>query len=277
MTGILVTNKGSKEETCELPQPLEVSSVGKAHNLKNRSGETFNGIHILYPVERSNDGHIKYLMQCHCGKYFITTAKNIVNGNTKSCGCRKIKSVIDRNHSKTENLIGQTIGYLKVLEFSHYENDNSCARNAVYKCLCTNCNSICYRKGYRLNSKQNLSCGCMNSYKELEISQLLDNANIQYQKQYSFEDLISPVSNYKLRFDFAIFKNNQLQCLIEYQGKQHYEEDNPWYSEEGKLRDKAKRDYCKIHNIPLIELDKSSDINACIISIQEGDYHNWIS
>ena len=277
MTGILVTNKGSKEEICELPQPLEVSGAGKAHNFKNRSGETFNGIHILYPVERSNDGHIKYLMKCHCGKYFITTAKNIVNGNTKSCGCRKIKSVIDRNHSKTESLIGQTIGYLKILEFSHYENDTQGARNAIYKCLCTHCGTICYRAGYKINSKINTSCGCINSYKELEISQLLKDNQIEYQQQCTFDDLVSPISNYKLRFDFAIFKNHQLQCVIEYQGKQHYEKDNPWYTQEGQLRDDAKRKYCISHNIPLIELNKDSNIPLCIKRIKEGDYYSGIS
>jgi len=38
--------------------------------------------------------------------------------------------------------------------------------------------------------------------------------NIKYEQEYSFPDLIG--TNKVLRFDFAIFENDTLKCLIEY-------------------------------------------------------------
>jgi hypothetical protein len=50
------------------------------------------------------------------------------------------------------------------------------------------------------------SCGCSSrSIGEENIEKLLKENNITYAREYSFEDL---VSKKRLRFDFAIFKNN---------------------------------------------------------------------
>lgn len=90
---------------------------------------------------------------------------------------------------------------------------------------------------------------------ELKIRDILDENNISYQRQYCFKDL--KVKDY-LRFDFAIFKENKLFCLLEYQGRQHYE---PYHhfddSERFKKRqkyDQIKKDYCTANNIKLIEI-----------------------
>lgn len=58
-----------------------------------------------------------------------------------------------------------------------------------------------------------------------------------------------------MRFDFAIFENNSLKYLIEFQGRQHYEEgefSNAIPLKIRQERDKKKNEYCKNHNIPLI-------------------------
>ena len=59
-----------------------------------------------------------------------------------------------------------------------------------------------------------------------------------------------------LRYDFAIFKNDKLCCLIEYDGEQHYHESN-W--ERSKLfrtqaSDAEKNNYAIINNIPLVRI-----------------------
>ena len=98
------------------------------------------------------------------------------------------------------------------------------------------------------------SCGCLNSKGELKIMQLLTKYNINYLKEYTFDDLVSPLRGRKLRFDFFI--NNQY--LIEYDGRQHFEVAPNWGGEEkfkeNQLNDKVKNEYCKIHNIPLIRI-----------------------
>ena len=64
---------------------------------------------------------------------------------------------------------------------------------------------------------------------------------------------------YFLLFDFAIFdKNNNLLCLIEYQGDIHFKSTGGWNTQESLIerqkRDLIKRQYCKKNNIRLIEI-----------------------
>jgi len=65
------------------------------------------------------------------------------------------------------------------------------------------------------------SCGCLISAGEHRIAYLLDKLGFQYKKEYSFSDLKTN-NGYLMRFDFAIFENMEIKCLIEYQGIGHY-------------------------------------------------------
>ena len=61
-----------------------------------------------------------------------------------------------------------------------------------------------------------------------------------------------------MRFDFAIFEDNKLKCLIEYQGEQHYQSKN-FFDERLSFSkrqeyDEKKRQYCKERGIKLIEI-----------------------
>ncbi len=58
---------------------------------------------------------------------------------------------------------------------------------------------------------------------EIKIEEILRNAGLVFQEEYSFSDLVSS-SGHPLRFDFAVFDDEgNLDFLIEYQGIQHYE------------------------------------------------------
>ena len=85
-----------------------------------------------------------------------------------------------------------------------------------------------------------------------------------FEKEYSFADCLTE-NNHPCRFDFAIFDNNQLQCLIEYDGKQHFEK-SFFDLAKNQYRDKIKNNYCLINNIPLYripytDLDKISNLS----------------
>lgn len=59
-----------------------------------------------------------------------------------------------------------------------------------------------------------------------------------------------------LKFDFAVFDENGIKFLIEYQGKQHYESSD-FFGGEEKFRlqqkyDNMKKEYCKRNNIQLL-------------------------
>lgn len=122
------------------------------------------------------------------------------------------------------------------------------------KCDCGNIKKI--RIG-NLHSKKVFSCGCKHkSHGEYLIDDFLRKNNIYFLSEYSFDDLRGD-GGQKLRFDFAIFKDEEckiLDYLIEFQGRQHYETDpnSKWNSPI--KHDNYKREYCYKNNIKLLEI-----------------------
>lgn len=153
---------------------------------------------------------------------------------------------------KTIDLTGQNFGYLRVI--SREGSDKYGQALWLYQCTCGKRVVV---RGQKLRSGHTKSCGCLQSWMEKEIATYLRNHNIAFKQQYSFTDLVDKLP---LRFDFAIFKNNQLIGLIEYQGEQHYIKENPYWSETLEQHDKAKKEYCFKNNIPFLELTKKINI-----------------
>lgn len=93
---------------------------------------------------------------------------------------------------------------------------------------------------------------------EIKIHEILEMNDINFKEEYEFADLKS--SNHRpLRFDFAIFDDEgNLDFLIEYQGRQHYEPVSKFGGTRGfyqqKFNDNLKRRYCALHGILLIEI-----------------------
>ena len=93
-------------------------------------------------------------------------------------------------------------------------------------------------------------------------------------KEFIFKDLKTPKNGFP-RFDFAIFnKYNQLYCVIEYDGKQHFIYDKNWkmtYEDFKYLQsiDKLKNDYCQKNNIKLLRFNYNTDIEKEILVIQQ--------
>lgn len=127
--------------------------------------------------------------------------------------------------------------------------------------------------------------GCPNcnlSKGEKQIQKILDENKVLYKTQFWFPDCIYETP---LKYDFAIFDNKELYALCEYQGIQHYEpvdfanKGKEWAESLFKLnqtRDNIKRDYCKEHNIKLIEIpywdfNKIGDIMGDLIMDMRGD------
>lgn len=91
---------------------------------------------------------------------------------------------------------------------------------------------------------------------EIKICDILEMSGLSFQEEYSFYDLVSS-SGRPLRFDFAVFDDNgDIDFLIEYQGRQHYEASPKFGGATGlyqqQYNDRQKRDYCKKHNITLV-------------------------
>ncbi len=96
-----------------------------------------------------------------------------------------------------------------------------------------------------------------NTEKKLQF--FLEQKGVNHQHHFRFDDCINPKTKMRLTFDFAIFdKDDNLLCLIEYDGKQHFEP-IAWFGGEDNLlkqkyRDKIKNEYCQKNNIYLIRI-----------------------
>lgn len=149
------------------------------------------------------------------------------------------------------SLVGQKFGKLTVIRENGFITHTSGKRSRIYYCEC-DCGNIVPTAQHQYLAYGDLtSCGCIRSKGEFQIEQLLKEHNIEYVREYSFEDLIDILP---LRFDFAIFKEKQLVALIEFQGEQHFEPANGYYCEDLIRHDEMKKKYCEKHNIKLIEI-----------------------
>lgn len=220
-------------------------------------GKQFGRLTVLDLVKKDDTMSMPgyyWLCKCECGNFSIVNTGPLKYGNTTSCGCKRIENT---SKSNTHNILGQKFGKLTVLEQVKSNNGH-----AMWKCKC-DCGGEKVVSGKNLIRGDTLSCGCLHSKGEHKIIELLTKFNVKYQQEYIFNDLISPRNN-KLRFDFAIFYEEKLSHLIEFQGKQHYYNNFHLTEEEFNYRlklDQMKRDYCKEHNIPLIEIKYNQDFN----------------
>lgn len=93
---------------------------------------------------------------------------------------------------------------------------------------------------------------------EIKIYEILKMNDINFKEEYVIPGLSSP-NGRVLRFDFAVFDDDgNLDFLIEYQGKQHYQAVSKFGGARGlyqqQFNDNQKRRFCAEHGITLIEI-----------------------
>lgn len=95
---------------------------------------------------------------------------------------------------------------------------------------------------------------------EIKIEEILTEAGLNFKEELSFEGLNSSNGRpLRWRFDFAVFDDDgNLDFLIEYQGRQHYEPSSKFGGKKGfyqqQFNDAKKRRFCQLHDIKLIEI-----------------------
>lgn len=196
-----------------------------------------------------------------CGNIFQTSVNAILRKSTdskkpvKQCpACSKKdnnKRFSSIGKQSIEDLTGKVFGNLTVLNITNERRN----REIIWHCVCT-CGNEINVKGIDLKRGHTSSCGCIKSKGESKIIKILINLKINFETQYSFNDCINPQTNQKLYFDFYL---PTYQCLIEYDGQQHYMySNNGWNNKENyelnKQRDQIKNDYCKNKGINLIRI-----------------------
>ena len=244
----------------------------------NLTGKVFNKLTVL---RQANENEIKdkkikqnyWLCECSCDNHtqIIVSTHDLLTNHTQSCGClqretaKKVGKINGKKESPTLiNEIGNRYGKLLVISRNYDKNSSS----AYWNCLC-DCGTITVCAGTALRAGAIQSCGCINSLGEEKICKILNDNNIPYIKEKTFDDLRSNSTNALLRFDFYIDN----KYLIEYDGEQHYRTDlGGWrtkeYIEKIQIYDNQKKEWCKNNNIPLIRIPYWHLQDLCIEDLQ---------
>ena len=207
-----------------------------------------------------------------CGNIYSVSRDSLVN--KKSECCNKCKGEKIRQKAEERGLTtwhkGDRFGMLEVIESAGSKGGHSYVK---CKCDCGNIVNIRVSHLKGQSHSKTISCGCASqSSGEIKITQILEKANIDFQSQYRIKafSLSSP-------FDFAIFKDEKLLGLIEYDGEQHFESVD-FFGGEEKLklqreRDERKNKWCKENNIKLYRISylDIKNINNFEDILERGD------
>lgn len=215
------------------------------------TGKCFNRLQVLErDFNKYTNRKIYWICKCDCGNIISARGQDLRNGRIQSCGCLSRENITKRN---MKDLAGQKFGKLTAIQIVGKNNH----ANFLWECKC-DCGKTCMVASSSLISGNTQSCGCISSNGENIIASIFDEYNIQYQRQYSFNDLTGDDGITRLRFDFAIFNQDKtIKCLIEFQGEQHFipfKNDTEETFTKRQRYDEKKRLYCKENNILLIEI-----------------------
>ena len=215
----------------------------KPLNLKD---QRFGRLTVLEKAENQH-GRTAWLCQCDCGNQKIITTHSLRSGNTKSCGCLH-KEITSKNFRK--DITNQRFGNLIAIKPTSERKHGS----IVWECLC-DCGNTHFTTAELLLSGNTKSCGCIRSRGNQKIKQILLVYNVSFKAEFPIR-----LDNINYYYDFAIIQNNEVVCLIEYDGILHYQQDayHGWNNQENWERtqknDIIKNKYAKENNIPLIRI-----------------------
>lgn len=203
------------------------------------TNQRFGRLVALYKGKIDNNGHQYWWFQCDCGTKKEIAMCNVKWGKIQSCGCLHA----DVEASFGNDLTGQTFHKLTAIKLVSHS-----PRKWLCKC---ECGGEAIVDGRALSGGHTKSCGCLTSYGESIINQYLSVHNITFRKEYCVK-----IEGFKgiPRFDFAIYNENGLSCLIEFHGKQHYEQTVYGSLEQRQYYDLLKRTWAQDNNIPLYEI-----------------------
>ena len=213
--------------------------------LINLVGKQFGRLTVIKRAEQNtSDNKPRWECKCSCGNYITVAGGHLRSGHTQSCGCLQAEVARKINYKDISN---QKFGKLTALE----NIGSNSQGQALWKCQCE-CGNIIVAKGSELRSGHIQSCGCAHSRGEEKISKILRENQILFNSQQTFDTCRFPNTKALAKFDFYLPDYN---ILIEYDGKQHFNEKDGWEDfEQLKYRDNFKNQWCKSNNILLIRI-----------------------
>lgn len=181
---------------------------------------------------------------------FFMTPHNFILG--QRCPLEASKRAGDTNSYSLEkmNSILYTATKNRYQIISEYKRANM---NAL--CIDNQCGNKFYAHPGQLSRGETGCPICSSSKGEKAVREYLIQHKYSFKEQVKFDDCRNKGL---LPFDFGVYDKNKLVYLIEYQGKQHYEEvpifDSKDSLRQRQFRDSIKKAWCKEHDIKLIQI-----------------------
>ena len=225
----------------------------KKHALDYMIGNKYGRLTVLERVDLDNKIPMLRCM-CDCGNEVIVSARNLRDGQTKSCGCYKI----DKLRKVKKDIVGKKFGKLTVVKrVENYVSPNG-KTQVQYECKCDCGKEHVIATQSSLVKGNVSSCGCIYSRAEYDFEQILIKNKIKYERQKTFDGCRNKSL---LKFDFCIYNDeHKIVSLVELNGSQHYEprfiglvteQESQKILSDTKKRDEIKKKFCKDNNIPL--------------------------
>ena len=217
---------------------------------KEIDGKKFGRLTVIETMW--NETPVRVKCSCECGNIGIYLKTDVMSGHTKSCGCLQSERTSEANFV---NQASKVSDYgIEILTPSHQNKKGQW----IWNCKCGYCGSVFQELPARVLNNHVKSCGCAkHSSREAFIKNYLLQLNADFMSEYKFDDLRTE-SGYPMRFDFAIFHNGALNCLLEHDGQQHFHPVSVFGGQDAFIKtqnhDMIKTKYCEDNNIKLIRI-----------------------
>lgn len=233
-------------------------SVLSFENSRDLTGQVFGRWTVLYRADNRvtpKGRSLRYWhCKCSCGREKDVVESALISGKSVSCGCYRKERFAEK--IPFEDLTGKQFGDWTVLERLPDKHTGSEKKNRIqlWRVRCS-CGTEKVVSRTILKQGNSTSCGCKNrSTLELYVKQWLDENGFTYKHQQTFDNLYIN-KGHPLFYDFAIYVNDKIVCLIECQGKQHFKAIN-WFGGEERfkrqqLSDNYKKTFAQSRGLPL--------------------------
>ena len=112
--------------------------------IKDLTGQKFGKLTVICSTKKRKNGGVVWECKCDCGNTAFVNSRNLISGNTQSCGCLYIK-----------DLTGQKFGKLTVIRPTEERKNGG----VVWECKC-DCGNTAFVNNDSLVSGKTKSCGC---------------------------------------------------------------------------------------------------------------------
>lgn len=128
------------------------------------SGQRFGLLTVVKPTGEIRNSYIEYLCRCACGGQISTTSKRLRSGDTRSCGCLRVRTAQDNvgfcAAACFVNIKGERFGRWKVLEYAGKKGRKGHRQKYYWLCRCA-CGYEALIDGAELRGGGSKSCGCL--------------------------------------------------------------------------------------------------------------------